>query len=312
MTATDSRNSTEFDRDVVVVGGGPAGCSAGIFTARYGLDTVIFDRGNSSLRRCAYLENYLGFPAGIDIDTLYDLMGVHAEEMGCDLVSDMVESVTRTDDESGFVVETQDGRAVTARRVVAASRYDGEYMRPLGGDEMFETHSHGGEEHEHFDPEYADSDSRTPIEGLYVAAPAGEMNAQAIISAGYGAQVGRNLLADYRCEQGYPEEVADHWDWLRRDAELDDEWSDRDRWREWFEGRIPDDHGLGDDRLAELREADIDRSFETYLAPDEIEDRERRGLARLVETVGPDRVLDALDDERIREYLDSEEASAES
>ena len=59
--------------DVVVIGGGPAGCAAGIFTARYGLDTVLFDRGRSSIQRCAHLENYLGFPAGIDVETLYEV-----------------------------------------------------------------------------------------------------------------------------------------------------------------------------------------------------------------------------------------------
>lgn len=29
--------------DVIVVGGGPAGCSAALFAARYGLDTVVFE-----------------------------------------------------------------------------------------------------------------------------------------------------------------------------------------------------------------------------------------------------------------------------
>ncbi|MFC6726873.1 FAD-dependent oxidoreductase, partial [Halobium palmae] len=86
-----------FDRDVVVVGGGPAGCSAGVFTARYGLDTLVFDRGNSSLRQCAHLENYLGFPGGIDVETFYALAHDHAEEAGCTIVADMVERVRRPD-----------------------------------------------------------------------------------------------------------------------------------------------------------------------------------------------------------------------
>jgi len=64
MSSTDTTDAAAFDHDVVVVGGGPAGCAAGVFTARYGLDTMIFDRGRSSIQRCAYLENYLGFPRG--------------------------------------------------------------------------------------------------------------------------------------------------------------------------------------------------------------------------------------------------------
>lgn len=121
----DSSEDGQYDYDVVVVGGGPAGSSAGVFTARYGLETAIFDRGRSSLKYCAYLENYLGFPAGIDIETFYGLMHDHAVEAGCDLVSDLVESVTRTDDQTGFIVEPQEGEPVTAARVIAATRYDG-------------------------------------------------------------------------------------------------------------------------------------------------------------------------------------------
>ncbi len=120
------------ESDVVIVGGGPAGCSAGVFCAREGLDTVIFDRGRSSLKRCAHLENYLGFPAGIDIETLYELMHDHAEDAGCEIVSDLVESIERPDENDGFVVIPQEGDPITAARVIAATRYDGEYLRGLG------------------------------------------------------------------------------------------------------------------------------------------------------------------------------------
>lgn len=83
------------DHDVIIVGGGPAGCSAGVFTARYGLDTVIFDKGSAALPRCAYLENYLGFPAGIAIDDFTALMHAHVSDAGCDIIEERVEAVTR-------------------------------------------------------------------------------------------------------------------------------------------------------------------------------------------------------------------------
>jgi len=78
-----------------------------VFTARYGLDTVVFDRGRSSVTQCAHLENYLGFPGGIDIETLYDLMHDHAREAGCETRTALVESVERTDDGAGFVVRAE-------------------------------------------------------------------------------------------------------------------------------------------------------------------------------------------------------------
>lgn len=49
-TTTNPGDSIDYDHDVVIVGGGPAGCSAGVFTARYELDTVIFDRLEKALR----------------------------------------------------------------------------------------------------------------------------------------------------------------------------------------------------------------------------------------------------------------------
>lgn len=278
MSSIDTPDS---DHDVAVVGGGPAGCSAGVFLARYGLRTAVFDRGSSSLRRCAYLENYPGFPGGIGVETFYGLLHDHAEEAGCEVVADMVEAVER--DGNGFSVGTQDGRSVRARRVVAAARYDAEYLRPLGDDAMFETHIHDGEEREYFDREYPDEDGRTLVDGLYVAAPAGEPEAQAVMAAGHGARVARSVIADVRRERGYPDSMAEHWDWIRRERDLDGEWADRERWEEYFDERLPEDHGLEEARLAELRDREVERRLDAYLPADEIERLKRRGQARLLE-----------------------------
>lgn len=319
---TDAPTDAAVDRDVAVVGGGPAGCAAGVFTARYGLDTVVFDRGNASLRQCAHLENYLGFPGGIDVDTFYDLMYDHAETAGCDVVPELVECVERVEPaqwagrdalaESGdrarppaFALETASGRRATARRVVAATRYGGEYLRPLDGDAMFRSidGADEGTVDERFDPDYADPDGRTPVDGLYVAAPAGERNAQAIVSAGHAATVARSVLADHRRERGYPDPVADHWDWLRRDSDRSDGW--RDRWREWFDDRIPDDHEVDPRRLEALREADVERRADAYLSTEEIERRRERAHDRLLEHLDTERVLDHVDDDEIRAYLEA-------
>jgi hypothetical protein len=286
MTATDE---DRFDRDVVVGGGGPSGCSTGVFTARYGLDTVVFDRGRSSVRLCAHLENYLGFPAGVDVETFYGLIHDHAAAAGCDVVSEMVEAVDRADD-GGFLVETDEGTSVTTERVVAAARYDAGYLRPLD-DSPFD-----GRDGEEFDRDYADADGTTPVDGLYVAAPAGDADAQAILSAGRGARVARTLLADVRRERGYPEALADHWDWRRREAELSDERADRDRWRDHLDARRPDDHGVGDERWETLREREIDRRFEAYLSRDEIDRLGRRGQRRLLDHVDDELVLEAARD----------------
>ncbi|EMA50245.1 NAD(P)/FAD-dependent oxidoreductase [Halococcus thailandensis] len=287
---TDSDNTT--DVDVVIVGGGPAGCSAGVFTARYGLNTLIFDRGRSSIRRCAHLENYLGFPAGIDIEMFQDLLHAHATEAGCEIVPDMVESVERADD-GGFVVEPQEDDDVTAARVVAATRYGGEYLRSLDGDAMFESHEHDGETHERFGRSYAATDGTTPIDGLYVASPSDESDRQAIIAAGRGGRVGLRVVDEVRREQGYFEGFVDHYDWVRDEAELAGEWADRERWREYADASRPDDHDVSEERWATLREREIDRRFAQYI---DVEEIERRG------TAGQRALLEHIDNDLIREH----------
>ncbi|AGB17217.1 thioredoxin reductase [Halovivax ruber XH-70] len=313
-SADDKPRPTDYD--VVIVGGGPAGCAAGVFTARYGLDTVIFDRGNSSLQRCAFLENYLGFPAGIDVGTFTDLIHDHAREAGCELVDDMVASVRRTADAEGdsdtagrkpienvhsprFVVETQDGRQATPAHVLTATRYGGEYLRPLDdGGAMFRTFERDGESTEYFDPAYADADGRTPIDGLYVASPSGDRDTQVVTAAGQGGHVARSLIRDRRREQGYPEPVADYWDWFRRAAELPAD-EREEHWRSYFDERVPDDHGLGEAELAALRATDVDRLSQAYCDPAAVDERTQRGYDRLLDHVG---------EERIRAYLNESDA----
>lgn len=285
--------------EVAVVGGGPAGSAAGVFTARYGLDTVVFDRGPGALPRAAYIENYPGFPAGIDVGTLRDLLHDHLAEASCRLVAETVESVEREVDR--FRITTDD-RQVTSDYVVAAAWYDGSYLRPVVGDDAFHVHQHHGEEHERFDPGYPDADGRTPVDGLYVAAPADDRNDQVAVTVGQGAHVARQLLADHQRAAGFPDGVAEYYDWLRPESEFAGEWADRDRWRKWFANEAGD-HDLAEERFLELRERYIDRAFDTRLSETEIERRRKRGHRRLAEHLDSEAVLDALDDETIREYV---------
>lgn len=301
------------DRDAVVVGGGPAGCAAAVFAARGGLDVAVFDRGRSSLARCAHLENYPGFPAGIDVGTLSDLMRAQAERAGCAVVEDLVESVERAGDgeAAGFRVTSQEGEPVTARRVVAATRYDGEYLRGLDDDEaMFEVHDHGGETHEGFDREYADRDGTTPVDGLYVASPS-DADRQAVTAAGRGARVGKRVVADARVDDGWWPAAAESVDWVRREAELDDEWADRDRWVEWFDAEHADGPVDPDsERFARVREAAVDDALSSYVDAEEEAARAAAGHRALAERLDPEAVVDAHGTDALLDAMDDEAIAA--
>lgn len=51
--------------NVVIIGSGPAGVSAALYTARAGLDTVVLTKGPGALSRTEKIQNYYGFPEAI-------------------------------------------------------------------------------------------------------------------------------------------------------------------------------------------------------------------------------------------------------
>ncbi|ELY88817.1 NAD(P)-binding protein [Natrialba taiwanensis] len=282
--------AAETDVAVAVVGGGPAGCAAGVFTARYGLETTIFDRGPSSLRRCASLENYLGFPCGIGVETFLGLAHDHAETAGCRIRDELVESITTLEDGTdGFRLESQSGESITARFVIAATKYDGTYLRELD-DEARMFVADDDEERERFDRDYPGDDGTTPVDGLYVAGPLAGCGDQAIIAAGHGATVARTLLRDCREEAGFWGWFADHYDWRRTTENRREEWAEPQQWLDLLEDDAPDD--VDPHTVRRLSEIAAEERDSDYVASDVANRRAMRGQRRLAA---------ALDDDVIRE-----------
>ena len=68
--------------DVAVVGGGPAGLSAALFTAKNDLDTVVFDTDGTAMH-AAWLYNYLGIES-IDGDEFMEIARRQVDDYGVD------------------------------------------------------------------------------------------------------------------------------------------------------------------------------------------------------------------------------------
>lgn len=263
--------------DALVVGGGPAGASAGVFLGRAGLDAVVFDEGPSSLDRCAHLENYLGFPGGIDPATFRGLARAHLDESGCACEASHVTEIGRDPGGGGFRVAFADRDPVRAARVLAATKCGAEYLRPLDDGDLF-----ADEDHHTVD---ADADGRTAVEGLYAAGPLTGTVDQAVVAAGRGATAAFALVEDRLvAERDYPRPLAArYWDWVRRASELTDDRDDRIA--EWVRGAFPDD-AERDDETVERVVADV-RAHDRGQFVGEAERRERRERGR-------ERLADAL------------------
>jgi thioredoxin reductase (NADPH) len=69
--------------DLIVVGGGPAGLTAGIYAVRYGLDTVVLEKNvlPGQIAAADLVENYTGFTA-ISGPELMQRFKEHAETVG--------------------------------------------------------------------------------------------------------------------------------------------------------------------------------------------------------------------------------------
>jgi len=115
--------------DVIIIGSGPAGYTAAVYTARAELHPVVFE-GTSfggALMTTTEVENYPGFKEGIDGPVLMEEMREQALRFGADLQMEDVEAVSL--DGPVKTVTTSGGETYRARAVIlamgAAARYLG-------------------------------------------------------------------------------------------------------------------------------------------------------------------------------------------
>ena len=75
-----------IESDVVIIGGGPAGCTCALYTSRSSLKTVILDKNPSvgALAITHQIANYPGVPVDISGEKLLTLMREQAVQYGTD------------------------------------------------------------------------------------------------------------------------------------------------------------------------------------------------------------------------------------
>ena len=171
--------------DVLVVGGGPAGLSAALFTAKNGLDTAVFDTDGTWMHK-AHLFNYPGI-GSVDGSNYLANLRDQVDDFGVERHQGT--EVTGVDTDGGeFVVETADG-SHTADYVVLATGANRDLAEDLGCAFTDE------------DAVDVDVTMETSVENAYATGAMVRVEEwQAVISAGDGAAAALNILSKEKGE----------------------------------------------------------------------------------------------------------------
>ena len=79
--------------DVIIIGAGPAGVSAGLYTKRANLNVLILYKDQSALEKTEWIENYYGFEKGISGEDLYRTGIQQAKNLGIDVKQEEVTNI---------------------------------------------------------------------------------------------------------------------------------------------------------------------------------------------------------------------------
>jgi thioredoxin reductase (NADPH) len=115
--------------EVIVIGSGPAGYTAALYAARAQLKPLVFEgsvTAGGALMNTTEVENFPGFPGGIQGPDLMDAMRKQAERFGAELRAEDVTEVDLKADPKRVIVE---GETYLARAVIVAT---GSRYRELG------------------------------------------------------------------------------------------------------------------------------------------------------------------------------------
>ena len=115
--------------DISIIGAGPAGLTGAIYASRAGMETVVIERAQpgGQLWWSETIENYPGFPEGIESSELAQRMEIQAKKFGARILSDTVAGIDPAKD-GVFTVRTSETGEIYTRSVIIAS---GASMRNL-------------------------------------------------------------------------------------------------------------------------------------------------------------------------------------
>lgn len=170
--------------DVIIIGAGPAGASAALFTAKAGKKTLVID-SNQSITKRAWVENHYGVNEITGPD-LVENGKKQAAKFGAEIVEGKAVGVIAA--EEGFTVQTEEG-SYTGKKVILATGLMADLAEASG------IRTKAGTEPRVKTIIDVDTDGQTSIPGVYAAGGAAGNSLHTIITAGDGARVAINIIS---------------------------------------------------------------------------------------------------------------------
>ena len=127
------------DREVVIIGSGPAGLTAALYSARANLKPLLIEglEAGGQLMLTTMVENWPGFRDGIMGPDLMTEMRVQAERFGTEVMQGNVASVDLRN--RPFAVVLQDGRSITTAALIIATGASARWL-DIGSDRKLSGH----------------------------------------------------------------------------------------------------------------------------------------------------------------------------
>lgn len=119
--------------DLIIIGGGPAGLTAGIYASRYGLDALLIEKAlpGGAVSTNDRIENYPGFPEGISGALLAKHLEDQAKKMGQEIYFGTVTEIKDNGPQKNVLV---DGKTFTCSSLIIATGTEPQKLGTKGED----------------------------------------------------------------------------------------------------------------------------------------------------------------------------------
>lgn len=123
--------------ELIILGGGPAGLSAGLYAARARLDHVLIEKGvpGGQVLLTDWVDNYPGFPEGLTGFELIDKMTQHAKRFDLNIETACVTQLD-LDDPKRKVLQLEDGTSVSCDSLIICTGASANNLNVAGENEL--------------------------------------------------------------------------------------------------------------------------------------------------------------------------------